>query len=91
MSNLIDEISKPEFLREIGPNIKLDYSKLAIAGHSFGGITAMSLAISDSRIKICMAMDPWFFPLMDHYHSLRLEIPCLIILTSSFQKLCKES
>ena len=33
--------------------------KLIVMGHSFGGSTAVAAAISDNRVKACLAMDPW--------------------------------
>ena len=40
----------------------MDLSKLAVSGHSFGGGTAIGCAGKDSRIKVCLTMDPWLFP-----------------------------
>ena len=37
-------------------------SRLVIAGHSFGGITAMSVAAKDRRIKAVATLDPWLWP-----------------------------
>ena len=36
--------------------------KLVAGGHSFGGLTAITAARNDARIKVCLPMDPWFFP-----------------------------
>ena len=45
----------------------LDLSKLVVAGHSFGGITAVGTTCADRRVKACIGLDPWFFP---HYKEL---------------------
>ena len=42
--------------------IGFDFDKLAVGGHSFGGMTAIGIAITDERVKVCLPMDPWFFP-----------------------------
>ena len=33
-----------------------------MAGHSFGGMTALLAAMEERRIKATLAMDPWFKP-----------------------------
>lgn len=39
----------------------IDISKLAVSGHSCGGITALESIRQFSRdIKFCVAFDPWF-------------------------------
>lgn len=32
-----------------------------MAGHSFGGMTAVSVSRLDARIKLCATLDPWFY------------------------------
>jgi hypothetical protein len=32
-----------------------------VAGHSFGGITALKVAQNNKDVKAVMAMDPWHF------------------------------
>jgi hypothetical protein len=45
----------------------LDLDKIVMSGHSFGGITALSTSCKDSRIKVCLPLDPWFLPYKDDY------------------------
>ena len=69
---LVEEIcSKTDsFIRKCftGENsAKIDTSKLVLSGHSFGGITAVSVQRDDPRVKAAIGMDVWFFP---HYKEL---------------------
>jgi pimeloyl-ACP methyl ester carboxylesterase len=63
---LIDEISKPNFLQKklnFPDNIKLNLDKLIVAGHSFGGVTAIGASEYDKRVKACLTLDPWLLPI----------------------------
>ena len=42
-------------------NVKLAMDKLIMAGHSFGGMTAISVSRLDPRVKLCATLDPWLF------------------------------
>ena len=61
---LIDQISQPDFLKKtLGfKKAKLDLKNIVVAGHSFGGITALGAACADQRVKAAVSLDPWFFP-----------------------------
>ncbi len=37
---------------------KVDVDRLALAGHSFGGVTVLAVAARDSRVQAVVAMDP---------------------------------
>ena len=37
--------------------------KLIVAGHSFGGATALKTGWEDKRIKCILTMDPWLLPI----------------------------
>lgn len=67
-------------------NVGLDFTKLAVNGHSFGGVTAIGASILDKRIKVCIPMDPWFFPYKDTIEDMKLTdgLPILSIITDSF-------
>lgn len=63
---LIDEISKDNgrhLLSKLGfpTTSSLDLSKLAVAGHSYGGMTVLKVAHEDSRVKLCALLDPWLY------------------------------
>lgn len=53
----------------------VDFEKLIINGHSFGGITSLAVAAEDERFKACLALDPWFFPISEQPDCLRIKIP----------------
>lgn len=64
----VREIRIPE-IRELISIIKkdsevyknMDFDKLTIVGHSFGGVTALESAKEFPEIKYCIALDPWLF------------------------------
>lgn len=54
------------FVKEMGDELKLDFSRVNIFGHSFGGSTCMSAAMADPRINgLVIAMDPCLYILPD--------------------------
>ena len=71
--------------------VGLDMSKLTISGHSLGGITAIGTAVRDARIKVCLPMDPWFFPYQDNHSNMSLpqKTSLLLISTETNFKRCK--
>ncbi|CDW85051.1 platelet-activating factor acetylhydrolase [Stylonychia lemnae] len=62
---LIDEIYDQEQLLQnqlkFPKQIKLDLDKFICSGHSFGGITAISVSRADARVKACFTLDPWLY------------------------------
>lgn len=60
---LIQEMSDPKFLAQFnfGAEIKLDLENIVIAGHSFGGMTALSSAEMFPNVKASILLDPWFY------------------------------
>ena len=56
-----------KFLVKLGFNakLKLDMSSLIVAGHSFGGATALKAGFEDSRIKCILTLDPYLFPIKE--------------------------
>ncbi|XP_069169592.1 platelet-activating factor acetylhydrolase [Procambarus clarkii] len=66
---------------------RLDLSHPVMAGHSFGGVTAIATLASDQRFKVGVALDPWMFPVKDELHeiSVKLRQPLLCISTEKFQ------
>ena len=39
---------------------QVDLDSVAIGGHSYGGATAVAMAATDSRLKACVTLDPWW-------------------------------
>ncbi len=44
---------------------RADVKTFGIIGHSYGGGTAVSCALNESRIQACVALDSWMYPLSD--------------------------
>ena len=68
VSWIIDEFSKPEFLKDVlnfPAMAKLNMNKLIVSGHSMGGATVIKLAEKDDRANLIMAQDPWLHPIKD--------------------------
>lgn len=42
---------------------KIDFTRVGVMGHSFGGCTAILTAYQEPRIKACISMDGWMWPL----------------------------
>jgi platelet-activating factor acetylhydrolase len=64
---LIDELEEKNILNEILEidleEPELDMDKLIVAGHSFGGATAIKTGWEDKRVKCVLTMDPWLLPI----------------------------
>ena len=55
---------KPDFLKQncqFDSEVSLDIDKLVLGGHSFGGMTALSVAENDTRVKFVFTLDPWIW------------------------------
>lgn len=64
----MDEMmTSPMFLQEklgFSPRVKVDQSKIILAGHSFGGASTILTSMNDKRVRACLVADPWFEPLV---------------------------
>jgi predicted esterase len=67
------------------PEAKIDIDQLVIAGHSFGGITAlMTAAKLGKKCRACCVMDPWFYAYHEQFSSGEISIPdCPVQVISS--------
>lgn len=64
---------------------RLDLHFVAVAGHSFGGATAVVAAGVDKRLKCCVGMDVWWEPIDKmEYERLAGKIPVLLLNTENF-------
>jgi cephalosporin-C deacetylase-like acetyl esterase len=64
----MDEISLPKFPHlSLGfdKKCKIDNKRFILAGHSFGGCTAIKVGDSDSRVAAVLTLDPWLMPIKD--------------------------
>jgi len=41
-------------------NLNVDMNKLVMSGHSFGGMTAIEVALISNDIKCVVTLDPYF-------------------------------
>lgn len=81
---------EPDFLQTrlgFSSHAKLDMSRLIVGGHSFGGITAITVAERDERVKACVTLDPWFWAKNDLINSGNFHLSCdqMHIVTESFE------
>ena len=53
----------------------IDFSKIGVFGHSFGGATAVLSAFLDSRIAACINLDGWFEPIPKNVINSGINIP----------------
>ena len=56
---------------------RLDLTRVAAMGHSFGGAAVGMLAQMDSRIQCCIMLDPWMWPF--GYERMKQGIPCPVL------------
>ena len=64
VDELIKDILKEDFLQDtfgFPDGAQMETDKLIIGGHSFGGLTALSVAEKDQRIKAVFTFDPWIW------------------------------
>ena len=66
--------------------LSLDEEKLTVSGHSFGGMTALRLAQTDTRVKAVLTIDPWLYPVnkevMDG--SFKISVPHATVVSEYF-------
>ena len=58
---------------EIYDNI--NFNKIGVFGHSFGGATSVLSSWNDTRISACLNLDGWFEPIVDDIINNGLKIP----------------
>jgi dienelactone hydrolase len=68
--------------------VQLDTSKIAVSGHSFGGVTSVLAAHEDPRISACLSIDPWFFPILKNLDSIKVAKPLLMVMSEKFSRIC---
>jgi len=80
ISFIIDQLEKLQH-GSIKSNLngKLDLQKIGVAGHSYGGSTAIVAAHKDERIKACAVLDSWLSPVPEPIISAGIHIPFLFM------------
>ena len=68
----------------------IDMSKLVMMGHSMGGITSIEASNRyENDIKLCCAIDPYYFPIHDYIEEMddyALKQPILIVNSEKFHQ-----
>ena len=95
MTELLDDLFAPNFAQKtlgFSANTNLDLSRLVIGGHSFGGMTAISVANQDRRVRACFTLDPWLWPRATEIESggQTLTVPQIHIVTDGFAQAIKK-
>ena len=42
-------------------SLRLDTGRITVAGHSFGGMSAIRASALDKRVRACLVFDPWLY------------------------------
>jgi len=53
----------------------IEFNKIGVFGHSFGGATSVTSSWNDTRISACLNLDGWFVPIVDEVINTGLKIP----------------
>ena len=72
MSFLIDKL---QTMKNYDLYNSIDFNKIGIFGHSFGGATSVVASWNDTRISACLNLDGWFVPIVDEIINNGLKIP----------------
>ncbi|XP_067046198.1 platelet-activating factor acetylhydrolase 2, cytoplasmic-like [Acropora muricata] len=65
---------------------RLDLSRVAIMGHSFGGATTVLSLAKNKRFRCGVALDVWMLPLGEDIYNYEVEQPLLFINTQAFHR-----
>lgn len=63
---------------------RLDTTRVAVIGHSFGGATVLATLATDERFKVGISLDGWFHPVDDKIDQTAKQ-PCLLFNMEEFQ------
>ena len=57
----------------------IDFEKVGVLGHSYGGATAIQTAYEDDRFKAALCLDGWMNPVPDHIYEKGIQQPFLYL------------
>ena len=82
MSFLIDRL---QTMTNYSVYNSINFNKIGIFGHSFGGATSVVSSWNDTRISACLNLDGWFVPIVDEIINTGLKIPFCYIGQESWE------
>ena len=68
-------IDKLQLMKDYSLYNSIDFSKIGVFGHSFGGGASIVSSWNDTRISACLNLDGWFVPIVDDIINTGLKIP----------------
>ena len=68
-------IDKLQTLKNYKLYNSINFNKIGVFGHSFGGATSVVSSWNDTRISACINLDGWFEPIVDDIINNGLKIP----------------
>ena len=85
-SDLSFIIDKLQTMKSHSVYNSLDFNKIGVFGHSFGGATSVVASWNDTRISACLNLDGWFVPIVDDIINTGIKIPFCYIGQESWEK-----
>ena len=89
LTHLIDDICTEGMLQEmldLDSEVHMDLNKLILGGHSFGGLTTIFTANTDTRVKCVFGFDAFLYPISEELDAgqINLSQPQMHIITEGF-------
>lgn len=79
---LLDDLQNSKLLEDLFKRpVEIDFDKVIVMGHSFGGATALATSYEDKRVKNCVMLDPWLYMMKEE--ELQRKVPCNMMVLES--------